>query len=204
MADSKLKHKDDIMSDDCVENATVFQFLLYKQRVRHIVAMWRKAFIKAKAAGQFIKFVGDIKDKIYLLGIAHNIKDLHEELNLAWFIIPPDSRFSQIWSLVIAALLIYTATYMPYKTCFVDESTLKDEIIDWFVDVCFMFDILVNFLQATENSDGSWIIQPKIIARNYLKSWFTFDLVSVIPFQLIEHFFQKEEGGGGGDMSSYN
>lgn len=83
---------------------------------------------------------------------------------------------------MIAVLLIYTATYMPYKTCFVDESTFVDNCIDWTVDVLFMFDILVNFLQATENSDGSIICNPKIIARNYIRSWFAFDLVSVIPF----------------------
>ena len=71
---------------------------------------------------------------------------------------------------------------MPYKTCFVDESTVTDDIIDWVVDILFMFDILVNFLQATENSDGSWTTSPKVIARNYLRSWFSFDLVSVLPF----------------------
>ena len=76
-------------------------------------------------------------------------------------IIPPDSKFSQIWSLTIAILLIYTATYMPYKTCFVDESTTTDEVIDWIVDAGFMIDILVNFLQATENSDGTYIVSPK-------------------------------------------
>ena len=76
-------------------------------------------------------------------------------------IIPPDSRFSQIWSLTIAVLLIYTATYMPFKTCFVDESTTTDEIIDWTVDILFMVDILVNFLQATEYSDGTWEVRPK-------------------------------------------
>lgn len=58
--DAKMKPTEDISSDDCVENATVFQFLLYKQRVRHMEAMWRKAFVKSKAAGQFIKFVRDI------------------------------------------------------------------------------------------------------------------------------------------------
>lgn len=108
--------------------------------------MWRKAFVKAKAAGHIIRFINDVKDKIYLLGISHNIKDKLENLNIPWFIIPPDAKFSQIWSLIIAVLLIYTATYMPYKTCFIDESTVEDEIIDWIVDVLFMCDILVNFL----------------------------------------------------------
>ena len=48
--------------------------------MRHMEAMWRKAFVKAKAAGQFIKFVRDIQDKIYLLGISYNIKDTKETL----------------------------------------------------------------------------------------------------------------------------
>ena len=90
---------------------------------------------------------------------------------------------------------------MPYKTCFVDESTFTDNVIDWIVDSLFMADILVNFLQATEYSDGSWNTSPKLIARNYIRSWFGFDLVSVIPFQLIEVFFDKQKGG---DVSSYN
>ena len=58
--DAKTKPNHDISSDECVENATVFQFLLYKQRMRHMEAMWRKTFAKAKAAGQFIKFIRDI------------------------------------------------------------------------------------------------------------------------------------------------
>lgn len=90
---------------------------------------------------------------------------------------------------------------MPYKTCFVDESTLTDDIMDWTVDSLFMLDILINFLQATEKSDGEWVTSPKEIARAYIRSWFAFDLVSVIPFQLIEHFFDKEEGA---DVTSYN
>ena len=112
-------------------------------------------------------------------------------------IIRPVSRFSQIWSLIIAILLMYTATYMPYKTCFVDESSVADEVVDWTVDILFMIDILINFLQATEKSDGTWVTQPKIIARDYIRTWFAFDLVSVIPFHLVEHAFETDDGGGG-------
>ena len=37
--------------------------------------MWRKAIVKAKAAGHIVRFINDIKDKINLLGISHNIND---------------------------------------------------------------------------------------------------------------------------------
>lgn len=58
--DAKSKPNYEISSDDCVENATVFEFLLYKQRMRHMEALWRKVYVKAKAAGQFVKFIRDI------------------------------------------------------------------------------------------------------------------------------------------------
>ena len=80
---------------------------------------------------------------------------------------------------------------MPYKTCFIDESSLLADAIDWSVDFLFMVDILINFLAATENSDGSWNTSPKLIARDYLRSWFTLDLLSVIPFSSLESLVPK-------------
>ena len=47
-------------------------------------------------------------------------------------------------------LLAYTATYMPYKTCFVDDSSIFADTVDWTVDVLFAVDILINFLSAIE------------------------------------------------------
>ena len=54
-----------------------------------------------------------------------------------------------------------------------------------------MFDIYVNFMSALEYQDGSKETNMKILAKNYTRSWFAFDLISVIPFQLIENFFPK-------------
>ena len=71
---------------------------------------------------------------------------------------------------------------MPYKTCYVDESTPEEEAFDWVVDILFMFDIFVNFMTALECQDGTLNTSPKAIAANYLKSWFFFDLMSVLPF----------------------
>ena len=62
MLDSAQRNNDDISSDECLENATVFQFLAYRQRMRHMSSMWRKCYIKAKAAGQVLTFVRDIQE----------------------------------------------------------------------------------------------------------------------------------------------
>ena len=98
------------------------------------------------------------------------------------YIITPVSGFKTFWNFVIIVLLGYTATYMPYKTCFIDDSPMIAEAIDWSVDILFMVDIVINFLAATENSDGSWNTDPKIIARDYIRSWFALDFLSVFPF----------------------
>ena len=103
-------------------------------------------------------------------------------------------------------LLAYTATYMPYKTCFVDDSSVLADTIDWTVDVLFMVDILINFLSAVENDDNTLITEPKEIAKLYLKTWFAFDLISVLPFSLIEKIIPKPEEGipGQGSSQGYN
>lgn len=39
----------EVSSDECVENATVFNFMKHEQRVRHLKVLWIKVLKKAKA-----------------------------------------------------------------------------------------------------------------------------------------------------------
>lgn len=87
--------------------------------------------------------------------------------------------------MLLIILLIYTATYMPYKTCFIDNPSEASEVIDSIVDALFTADIAVNFLSAVEMSDGTVVYQPRKIAELYLLSWFWFDVIAVMPIQLI-------------------
>ena len=79
-------------------------------------------------------------------------------------------------------ILIYTATYMPFKTCFIDEPSVGSEAIDWGVDGLFLMDIFVNFISAVEMKDGTIQTGLKEIAKDYTSSWFVFDVLSCIPF----------------------
>lgn len=106
---------------DCQENATVFNFMKYQQREKHIQAMWWRTFHKAKAGAQILQFTSDITKKIQILGIHRNIEDISDEERPFWFIILPNNPFKAIWNMVLIIILCYTASYMPYKTCFIDE-----------------------------------------------------------------------------------
>ena len=105
----------------------------------------------------------------------------------------PSNIFKSIWNVILIFLLIYTATYMPYKTCFIYEPSQASEIVDTIVDALFTFDILVNFLSAIELSDGTLEYRPRKIAANYIKTWFFFDLIAVLPVQLFINLLPAQD-----------
>ena len=149
---AKLEHKEyeNIDSDDCKHNAAVFEYMKYQQRRRHITNLWLLTYKKAKAGSIMLMFLGNISKKIQLLGIQKGIEDKTGQKNIPRYILQPKDPFKQIWNVIIMILLAYTATYMPYKTCFVDDSTVLADTVDWTVDVLFMVDIVINFLSAFE------------------------------------------------------
>lgn len=70
-------------------------------------------------------------------------------------ILHPSCKVKSIWNTILAFLLIYTATVMPYKIAFIDN-----EIYDgwWFwdltIDALFFVDIIMNICSAYYDSDG--------------------------------------------------
>jgi hypothetical protein len=97
----------------------------------------------------------------------------------------PGNLFKAFWNSVIIFLLVYTATYMPYKTCFIDTPSNESKIFDQVIDGLFTIDIFINFISAVEMTDGSVISSLKDIAADYARSWFIFDVAAVFPVELI-------------------
>ncbi len=64
LEESRQRGNDSVSSEDCIENETVFKFMKYQQRVRHMKVMWFKTFVKAKAGLQILQFTADITKKI--------------------------------------------------------------------------------------------------------------------------------------------
>ena len=93
----------------------------------------------------------------------------------------PQSRVKMVWNLIMILLLMYTATYVPYKTAFLDDTSQGLFVFDIFVDTLFFLDIFVNFFSGYEVGDHVETRKGKI-AKKYLKSWFTLDLLACLPF----------------------
>ena len=87
----------------------------------------------------------------------------------------------------MVTILVYTASYMPYKTCFIENPSFESDVFDWIVDSLFITDIFVNFITAFEKDDDTNETNLKNIATRYISSWFVFDVISCIPFNLLEN-----------------
>ena len=93
----------------------------------------------------------------------------------------PNHHIKTFWNIVLILLLVYTATLMPFNICFIDNPSPSSVAFDNAVNILFGLDIFINFLSAIENSDGTVITKPKLIAQEYAKSWLALDVSSVIP-----------------------
>jgi len=99
----------------------------------------------------------------------------------------PNSNFKLFWNVVIILLLLYTATWMPYQICFIDEPSKGLMLVfEYFIDSLFAMDIILNFISAYERADGAIEFRQKYIAINYLKLWFIIDVTAIIPLQVFE------------------
>lgn len=99
------------------------------------------------------------------------------------FILLPDSTMKKFWNFVVLFLLAYTAAFVPVKTAFFDEDPEGLYEFEYFLDVLFYIDLIVNFLSAFEDPNTGFIeVRFSKIARNYIFSWFFLDLSACIPF----------------------
>ena len=100
------------------------------------------------------------------------------------------SVFKAKWNWLILLLTFYTAVMVPYNVAF-HNKTLDSPailIVDAVVDVVFFVDILINFHTTFVGPAGEVISDPRVIRLNYLKTWFVIDLLSCLPYDLVNAF----------------
>lgn len=110
-------------------------------------------------------------------------------------IIPLESNFKFFWDHLNILMMVYVATLVPYRICFLSDYTYPVwDMIDNFVDFLFFLDLIFNFF--TPIIDKEVQIKSNLkIALDYLKFWFWMDSLSVFPFGILFSSI---------DMSSYS
>jgi hypothetical protein len=85
-------------------------------------------------------------------------------------------------------VLIFSIILTPYEIAFGadregnDAETNFEKLMDKIFDVLFFIDIVLTFKAAFVTDDYEIIDDKKDIANNYLKGWFTADVLSCIPY----------------------
>jgi hypothetical protein len=85
-------------------------------------------------------------------------------------------------------LLLYVALWVPISICLLPPSNeiTTSEVLDIFVDIIFLMDMVVNFISAYDDPVTSLqIVSIRKIAKNYITGWFFIDLIALMPVQLL-------------------
>lgn len=98
------------------------------------------------------------------------------------YIVYPDSRFHLIWGYLLIFLLGYTIIMAPLSLALIDYTNFPAVyFLDLIVNCMFFIDIIVCMRTALDEDRDSQMV----IFINYAKSWLVFDIVAIIPFDIL-------------------
>ena len=137
-----------------------------------------------------------LPDKLTMQGDVERLNNRLRRMNAG--LLNPRGKIMQYWDFFTLSALFYTATVTPYEVCMMwgepkfynPTSTWLTPlfIVNWFVNVVFMVDICFNFFLPYREpiaKGGGMVKNHRLIAKNYLCSWFPLDIISVVPVDNI-------------------
>jgi CRP-like cAMP-binding protein len=97
------------------------------------------------------------------------------------------NRWRIRWDMLIITLALYSSIATPFTVSFqTDDSYLAYDIWEYFVTAFFVVDIAVTFRSSFMDKEGNEVVDPRIIAKQYIYSGLFFlDLVASFPFEII-------------------
>ena len=112
-------------------------------------------------------------------------KDQRERLQHIKWLIRSHSKNKLRWDVVVMLLAIFNCFAIPVAVAFQPDfmETWYFLLINSIIDCLFFVDLIVYFRTTfIHNKTGNEIIEPKEIAKSYLKGRFWVDLLATIPF----------------------
>lgn len=111
------------------------------------------------------------------------------------WVIHPCSNFRFYWDLFMLVLLLANLIILPVAISFFNNDLSEEWIaFNCISDTVFFLDIIINFRTGIILNDfaDEIILDPKLIAKHYVKSWFFLDLISTIPMDYIFLWWDAE------------
>lgn len=123
------------------------------------------------------------------------VKERIRQKTAGHWVIHPCSSFRFYWDLCMLLLLVANLIILPVAISFFnDDLSTRWIAFNCMSDTIFLIDIVVNFRTGIMQQDNAEqvILDPKLIAQNYLKTWFFLDLISSIPLDYIFLIFNNK------------
>ena len=79
--------------------------------------------------------------------------------------------------------MLYTATYAPFKTAFLEDEDSSRAVLafEFVVDSMFLIDIVFTFMTPIKRLNGSLETRFKNIGLNYISGAFWIDIIASFP-----------------------
>ncbi|XP_070506684.1 uncharacterized protein Ih isoform X4 [Chironomus tepperi] len=123
------------------------------------------------------------------------VKERIRQKTAGHWVIHPCSSFRFYWDLCMLLLLVANLIILPVAISFFnDDLSTRWIAFNCLSDTIFLVDIVVNFRTGIMQQDNAEqvILDPKLIAKHYLKTWFFLDLISSIPLDYIFLIFNQQ------------
>jgi len=111
----------------------------------------------------------------------------HDSKRLLWERLPlvhESSRGRLAWDLWIAVLILTTAVVVPFQVAFRHEISVGGSLLIYLIDLFFLVDIALDFATSYRRA-GLEITDRRAMARHYLRTMFTVDLVANLPLDAL-------------------
>ena len=122
-------------------------------------------------------------------------EELIEDAVIENFYLEPNSYIVIIIDAMVLVLtfwsMIYKPLYLVINNCDVKNTITSisfNNITNLFIDIIFIFDLIINFFKSYYNFEEQLITKSDEIFFHYIKKFFIVDLISAIPYYTIIKF----------------
>ncbi|XP_031261089.1 potassium channel KAT3-like [Pistacia vera] len=119
-------------------------------------------------------------------------------VKLKKFVIAPYDYRYRWWQTFLVVLVVYSAWASPFELAFRKAATGSLLFVDLVVDGFFAADIILTFFVAYLDKSTYLLVDDhkKIATRYVTRLWFTMDVASTLPFQIIYRIITGETTEG--------
>eukprot|EP00439_Symbiodinium_sp_Y106_P005855 s6418_g1.t1 len=114
-----------------------------------------------------------------------------------WYVINPDSsRLASTWQMIMVASLVFVALITPIQVGLFELQLDTLFFVSLGVDFLFLIDLFLQFMTSYPKITPRgvvWEVRLAKISCTYLRTWFFFDFITLLPFELITLSLGVEE-----------